>query len=110
MSTVPRMNSFSELSDKEKEEATKEFDKEFICDTFREMTAEERTHGERIRRHLKLTHPHVVYRSVKARLPTYMIKELDSLAKERKVSRSKMILLALGVYLARQKEKKERDK
>src|ERR1700730_2785647 len=107
MSTVPKTKlakSFFDLTDEEKRESTKEFDKEFISDTFRELTPQERAHWEHIQKHLKLTNPDRSYQSVKARLPTYMIKELEKLAKERKVSRSKMIALALGVYLARQRE------
>jgi hypothetical protein len=108
MSTIPKTKlakSFFELTDEEKREATKEFEQEFISDTFRELTPQERAHWEQIQKRLKLTHPNLSYRSVKTRLPTYLIKELDALAKERKVSRSKMISLALGVYLARQREK-----
>jgi hypothetical protein len=101
--------SFHDLTDAEKTEAVKIFDEEFSLEKyFREPTPEELAHWEQIQRRLKLTHPNPSYRSVKARLPAYMIKELEALAKQRKVSRSKMIRLALDVYLARQKERSKK--
>src|SRR5207253_2040215 len=46
-----------EMTTEELREATKEFDQEFIIDTFRELTPEERKHWEHVQRNLKLTDP-----------------------------------------------------
>jgi hypothetical protein len=98
--------SFHDLTDAEKTEAVKKYDEEFSLDKyFRDPTPEECAHWEQIRRRLKVTNPTGQYHSVKALLPLDMIKDLEKLAKERKVSRSKMIAIAVGIYLARQREK-----
>lgn len=102
------MKSFLEMTDEEKRDATRVFDEEFIIDTFRELTPQERAEWEKLQRTLKLSNPKLSYQSVKVRLPLSLVKEIDALAKKRKVSRSKMILLGLGVFLAREREKPER--
>lgn len=93
-----------EMTTAELREATREFDQEFVIDTFRPLTPEERKYWEGIQRNLKLTDPNIEYRRVTTRLPRSLIKEIDAMAKTRKVSRAKMIRLALGVYLAHKRE------
>jgi hypothetical protein len=109
MSTVrkPRSRSFHEMTDHEKRDAMAEFDQEFISDTFRGLAPEERADWERLQRRLKMTDSAPRYRTVKTRLSHKMISALDSLAKKRHISRSRLINLALGVFLARQREKRD---
>ena len=107
MSTVrkPRMKTFWEMTGAEKKQASKEFDQEFIIDSFRELTPQERAQWEQIQRDLKTTGPHPLYKTVRLRLPRNLVRELDALARQKKISRTKLILLGLGVFLSQQREK-----
>ena len=109
MSAMPKsrpspIESFLALTPAERREATAVFDQEFVADQARPMTPQQRAEWEQIQRRLRLTDPHPQYRRVMTRLSRSLIKELDAMAKRRKVSRSKVIALALSVYVTMTKE------
>lgn len=91
-----------EMNLQELREATREFDQEFIMDTFRPMTASERKEWEQFQRRLKLTEgSSTSRRQVSARVPQSTVRKVDALAREYKVSRAFIVKLAIDSLLAR---------
>ena len=73
-------------------EATAEFDKPFIIDTFREMTPAERAEWERER--AALIKSHAAKNGPKpatVRVQLLLVQKLTALAKKRKVSRARLV-------------------
>ena len=89
-----------EMNTAELREATKEFDKPFIIDTFRAMTPTERKRWERIKR--KPGRPRVGQgvAVVSLSIERGLLGRADKLAKKLKVSRAKLVSAGLQRVLA----------
>lgn len=100
--TSKRSKPYWEMTTEELREATKEFDQEFIIDTSRPLTAKERREWEQLRRN---TQRDLEFHRVNVSLPPSLLKELDALAKQRRLSRSKLIRMGLQTYVSMHQRK-----
>ena len=98
------IDAFLTLSDEEKERQWKEFDKEFIADTFKPLTAAQRAQWERAKRRgrpIVGQGAKVISLSVERQL----LKEADALAKARGISRAELVARGLRTILAKGRRK-----
>ena len=81
-----------EMTTAELREATAEFDKPFVMDTFRELTPEERAEWDRIQAALKKSYAsRNGQKPATFRVDPPLAKRLAALAKKRKVSRTRLV-------------------
>ena len=90
---------FLELSDQEKTEAVREFDKEFIADTFRPMTAAERVRWQRIKRKPGRPRNGRGVKIISVSVEKDLLKQSDALAKRLGISRAQLISQGLKLRL-----------
>jgi S-adenosylmethionine:diacylglycerol 3-amino-3-carboxypropyl transferase len=94
------MEAFLALSDEEKERQCREFDKEFIADTFKPLTPAQRALWERAKRRGRPTvgqGAKVISLSVERQL----LKEADAWAKAQGISRAELVARGLRALLAK---------
>jgi hypothetical protein len=91
---------FLKLSDAEKTEAAREFDKEFIADKFRPMTAADRQRWQRIKRKPGRPRNGRGVKIISVSVEKDLLKQSDSLAKELGISRAQLISKGLKLQLA----------
>lgn len=105
MSIAKNAKPYWEMNLDELREATKEFDKEFVIDTFRPMNAAERAQWERMKR--KPGRPRVGegVEVVSVSIERGLLKKSDRLAKKLKVSRAKLIAAGLERMLAESRKR-----
>jgi len=102
MSARMTVKKFLEMTPDERDEYVKEFDKEFIADTFRPLTPKQRAAWERIRRKRPRGRPvrgkgsTVISISVEREL----LAASDRLARKKHISRSSLIARGLRAVLA----------
>src|SRR5262245_43924800 len=84
-----------EMNTDELAKATKKFDKEFVADSFRPMTATERTRWQRIKR--KPGRPQVGngHKIICVSIEKSLLKQSDALAKKLGISRASLIASCL---------------
>ena len=98
------VDAFLALPDAEKDRQCKEFDKEFIADTFRPLTPAQRALWERAKRRGRPTvgqGAKVISLSVERQL----LKEADAQAKALGISRAELVAQGLRAILARKPRK-----
>jgi hypothetical protein len=100
----PKTKSFLELSDQEKTAAAREFDQEFIVDTFRPMTPAERARWNRIKRKPGRPRQGKGHKVIAVRIEKELLKRTDALAKRLGISRAALIAHGLqGMLRAAQR-------
>jgi hypothetical protein len=97
---TPKPKRFLELSDREKTEAVREFDQEFIADKFRPMTATERSRWRRIKRKPGRPRNGRGVKVISVSVEKDLLKQSDALAKELGISRAQLIANGLRGVLA----------
>jgi S-adenosylmethionine:diacylglycerol 3-amino-3-carboxypropyl transferase len=105
MKTSP-IDAFLALPDEEKERQFREFDKEFVADTFRPLTPAQRALWERAKRRGRPTigaGAKVISLSVERRL----LSEADARAKALGISRAEFVARGLRAMLARKPRKSQ---
>lgn len=103
MSAAPKskpspIEAFLALTPGQRDEVVREFDQEFIADTFQPMTPQERAWWERAQHGLKKRKPEP-RTMVSALLPQSLIREIDALAKSWQCSRAHVVRLGVGEFL-----------
>jgi hypothetical protein len=98
----PKQPRFLDLSDAAKSEAAREFDKEFIADTFRPMNAADRAQWQRIQRKRGRPRHGAGVKVVSVRLEIGLLKQSDALARKLGVSRAALITQGLRRVIAAQ--------
>ena len=92
---------FLELSDQEKAETVREFDQEFIADTFRPMTVTERARWQRIKRKPGRPRQGKGHKVIAVSVEKELLKQSDALAKRLGITRAALIARGLqGVLTA----------
>ena len=95
---------FLELSDAEKTEAVREFDREFVADSFRPMTAADRACWQRIKRKPGRPRQGKGHKVISVSVEKELLKQSDALAKRLGVTRAALIAQGLqGVLTAAQR-------
>lgn len=97
---------YYEMNLEELREATAEFDKEFIADEFRPLTAKERAQWERIKRK-QPGRPRTGSgaKVVSVSIEQSLLNRTDRLARKKGVTRASLIARGLKAVLAREKAK-----
>jgi hypothetical protein len=95
-----KQKKFLELSDREKTEAAREFDQEFIAKSFRPMTAAERARWQRIKRRPGRPRNGRGVKVISVSVEKDLLKQSDALAKQLGVSRAQLIASGLRVVLS----------
>jgi hypothetical protein len=96
------LKSYWEMTTEELREATREFDDEFVIDTFRELTPEERAEWEKKRNQLQSTQRPLFCR-VNLALTQELLADIDRLSAQHKISRSKLVRIALRQFTAKKR-------
>ncbi|MBL8795132.1 MAG: hypothetical protein JNM56_14580 [Planctomycetia bacterium] len=104
MSRKSKQKPYWEMTTEELAEATKEFDEEFVADTFRPLTPEERAEWEAIRRRLRADHAKNGEQTIAVRVDRDLLKRCTALAKKKKISRDALVARGLKALLAAEGE------
>lgn len=91
---MPKSKPYWEMTTAELREATKEFDQEFIGDTFKPATAKERARFERARKRGRPRNGHGA-KTISVTVEKQLLAKTDRLAKKLKVPRA--VLIARGL-------------
>lgn len=91
---------FMKLTPAEREKTTAEFDQEFIIDTFRPLTPQERKRWERLKRGPGRPKVGKGANVVSVSIERSLLEQSDSLAKKLRVSRAGLIARGLKAMLA----------
>ena len=93
-----------EMNLEELREATAEFDKEFVSDTFRPLTPEERARWEKFRFSWKASKEPSGMQVIAVRVDKRLLDRCTALAKKKRITRDRLIARGLKAILAAEGE------